>query len=99
MGTARYAIGDVVRVRELADLQAEFGQEIDVPCSWTEQMDKFCGNEYTISDIYYIDGSPYYYFSGDIELWCFDECVLEDDVSEKIMLDISIADMLNNPST
>lgn len=66
-------------------------------------MNKFCGNEYTISEVVtdneYIR-SPYYYFCGDGEnwAWAFDECVLEDvDVqNDEMQLSITIDDMLDN---
>ena len=73
-----YAVGDTVRVKKLSRLVFEFGEDINVPSAFMEDMQDFCDRDYVIERIYSRpDGRYAYIFRDDDEKWHFDECVLE----------------------
>lgn len=87
MKAAKYAAGDIVRVKTLDELQSEFGEYINTPCGFVEDMYKFCGQCMEVMIVCTTDSSgeeTFYYILKDGESWHFDECVLEDELSSDL---------------
>ena len=78
----KYKIGDLVRVKPLEMLRAEFGQRIKVPFGWVREMDKYAGGEYEIINAFSDGGYTLNGTGG----WTFPECVFED-VDHEISFD------------
>lgn len=75
-----FAVGDIVRVKELDELKREFGNTpsgIRTPCHFVRNMFKYCGREFEVAEAHVsCTGLHCFYILGD-ETWNFDECVLE----------------------
>lgn len=72
-----FLVGELVRVKELDVLKREFGESIDVPCSFPDAMEQYCGKQYNVEYAYSRSYAPPYYTLIGTGGWCFDECVLE----------------------
>lgn len=57
MATRKFEVGDKLRIREWEDMKSEFGMKnggVDINCAFTftEEMKRFCGKNFTVSSIY-----------------------------------------------
>lgn len=75
--------GDEVTVRSLDDLMHDFGDDIDVPCGWDSDMNKFCGETLIVDYIEYdYSGCGILYAKG--RGWSFSRQMLEPKVTETL---------------
>ena len=91
MKTPRYAVGDTVRVKALNELRRDFGENINTPCGFVPEMDKFCEHIMEVVAVYetYNDEEKEFcYELKDGDGWNFDECVLDDFLVEEPQIDI-----------
>lgn len=72
-----FLVGELVRVKELDALKREFGESIDVPCSFPAVMEQYCGKQYNVEYAFSRSYAPPYYTLIGADGWNFDECVLE----------------------
>ena len=77
-----FRTGDKVRVRELADLHRDLGDNLSLatPCGFVDEMHEYCGCIMTVSEVVKSSCGDFFYYHclEDEEGWNFDECVLED---------------------
>ena len=76
--TPLFSVGDIVKVKELEQLKAEFGETIRVPSGFVNEMVKFCGEEHVIKAVRTTRYNGISYsLEADDDCWDFDECVFE----------------------
>lgn len=71
-----YKKGDYVKVKELDELKAEFGDPIMVACHWASPfMDGFAGGVWEIEEVQIsVEGKPIYSLHDDVAgTWLFTE--------------------------
>ena len=96
MKTPRYAVGDIVRVKTLAELRRDLGEAMETPCGFVEEMYEFCGQCLEVIGVHDVYGKEgfYYYILGGADYWYFDECVLDDFfIADEPNIDISSLSM------
>lgn len=77
---AHYKKGDYVKVKELDELKAEFGDPIIVACYWGSPfMDGFAGGVWEIQEVIInVEGEPIYSLHDDeMGTWLFSEETLD----------------------
>lgn len=97
----KYKVGDKVKIKTWEQMESEFGCDscgyINCECSFTTEMDKYCGTVQEISfvhnDYYDMKNGGWYSFSDDMI-----EGLAEEATPEQMVLDGFESDPVNHPS-
>lgn len=93
-----YQIGDQVTIRQWDDMAAEFGFAqyggINIPKNFTNGMKSFCGQTFTINDVYSMPSPKFdsYYFAG--VSFTFSSPMFEQSVSRVPVSTLTFDDLL-----
>ena len=75
---ALFEVGEYVKVKTLAELLYEFGDDLSSECDFIEEMHEYCGQVYKVSGVDHSSVTDLFYYELDCgDDWSFDERVLD----------------------